>query len=149
MVKTLVILTVIVGCYAGILRPWLRKQAWAAGFFAWIEPFERVLYLKSESLLWARWLSALGVLLTTIAGIDPTMVQTIAQFLPEAYGKYAALAPLVITLAGFLGERLRRDTTKPLAVVAMPTDAPIEAKVAAAEAEHANAAAVAMIAKAA
>ena len=34
--------------YALVLRPWLKKQPWAEGFFTAIEPFEIALFKKSE-----------------------------------------------------------------------------------------------------
>lgn len=145
MLRVLVALVVIVALWAAIIRPWLRKQAWAQRFFDIIEPIERNLWLKSESILWARTLMFVGTALTALANFDPTVLDTLMPFatlLPESWQPYAQgiikVLPMVITLAGIMNERLRRDTTKPLAVVALSPDAP---PAAVAAAEHADAAA--------
>lgn len=114
-------LTACVACYVVWLRPWLRDKSWAQRFFARIEPVEIALWKKSESILWARFLQAVGLavpLLQLIGAVDITPYLTIV---PEGYAPYLLL---VVFVAGQIGEKLRKDTTKPLDIVALP--APVE-----------------------
>jgi len=135
----LTLLVTLIAVWVIALRPYLRKQPWAQGFFDAIEPIERAIYLKSESILWARTLTGLGVLveaLLTLGAIDFT---PFLPLVPEQYQSTANavihMMPIFVSLLGIIQEKLRRDVTKPLAVVAMPNDAPIDAKIAVAEAE--------------
>jgi hypothetical protein len=141
----IILLTIVVAFYVALLRPWLCKQPWASGFFDAIEPIERNLWLKSETILWSRYLAALGAALTAAANIDPTLVSMLIGVLPDQYQWVGKFLPLTLTLFGMMGERLRRDTTKPLAVVAMANDAPPEVKAAVARAETANQVAAAVV----
>lgn len=138
MIKAVVFTTILVALWVGVLRPWLRPKPWMRWLFDAIEPVERALWLKSESIMWARWLTFTGTFLTVLANFDPSSLDTLMVFapmLPESWQPYATgivrVLPMVVTLAGLLQERLRRDTTKPLEVVAMRTDAPPEVKAAA------------------
>lgn len=135
-------LAAFVALYVAYLRPWLREKEWAAGFFAAVEPIELHLWKKSESILWARFQQLLGVVLTSmgfLGGIDWT---AITPFVPEKYQPLMPMLPLILTMLGTIAERLRNDTRQPLELVAVPTDAPIEVKVAKAEAALANEVAV-------
>lgn len=122
-IKLLLFITLFIAIWSGILRPWLRPKKSMQWFFAnpIVEWIELNIYRKSESLAWSRWLMFLGPVLTTVGQFDPTMVQTIAQLFPEGgwWQRLASAAPMIITLAGLLGERLRRDTSKPLELVAV------------------------------
>lgn len=120
-IKLLLFITIFIAAWVGIIRPWLRPKESMKWFFGHpvVEWVELNVWRKSESLMWARWLMFLGTALTTIGQIDPTMITTIAQFLPEGWQWIANIAPMAITVAGVLGERLRRDTTKPLELVAV------------------------------
>jgi hypothetical protein len=141
--------------WVAFLRPWLRNKPGAQWFFQlpFVEWFEINVYKKSETIAWARYLTALGAVLTGIANADPataqTMVQMFEPILPAGWAGVSRFIPMIITAAGLLAEYQRRDTTKPLAVVAMPSDAPIEVKEAVASAEIANADAAAAVEKAA
>lgn len=128
------------------LRPWMRDRDWARGFFSAIEPIEITLWRKSETILWARLKMLVGVLLavlTSLGGIDLTPLM---PFVPDQYEGLVRVAfnllPLVITAIGWIDEKLRRDTTKPLEVVALPEDQPPEVAAAVARVEVANMVAV-------
>lgn len=131
-------------------RPWLRKAEWAKPFFTFIEPVEIALWWKSETVLKARAKMILGVLLTFLTQIGTLDLTPIMPLVPDAYEPILRAAfnllPLILTVGGWVDEKLRKDTTKPLEVVAIPEAAPAEAKAAAAEADAANAHAVAVIA---
>lgn len=144
--KTLIAITavtVLVALYVTILRPWMRTTTWGEAFLAKIEPIEYTLYRKSESIFWARFKVLLGTVLTLIMTTDLTPVMGI---IPEKYRVVAAAAPTIaLMLDGVIGEWLRRDTTKPLDVVSLRTDAPEEAKAAAADADAVSKEAVEVI----
>lgn len=137
--------TALVVGYITWLRPWLRSQDFARPFFDFIEPIELALWRKSETILWARFLQVVG-LVSTVAGIFGAIDWTmITPLVPEPYQNFMPLIPLVLNLIGTVTEKLRRDTTKPLEVVAVPVDAPPEIKRAVAQVEATNAQAVAEV----
>lgn len=120
--------------YIIVGRPWLKRQAWAAPFFDFIEPLEIRLWQKSETLLAARLLSwgagmvaiydAVSVFAAPLIGLDwtPVTAQLLIHIQPE-------MRPIVVTsafsLLGALIEWLRRCTTKPLELVAVPEAQPL------------------------
>ena len=138
----IVCLTLFVMLYVTWLRPRLKRSQRGQRILAAIEPFERIVYWNSESMLWNRFKAALGAVLTTLVAFDWSAVSPI---LPEKLRPFAMAAPTIfLAIDGLIGEKLRRNTTKPLEVVAMRTDAPAEAKAAAAIATSATAEAVAI-----
>jgi hypothetical protein len=112
-------------------RAWTKAQPWAAGFFAAIEPIEIMLWQKSETLLWSRFLPVLMALsgfLTWLGAIDVTPLYLL---LPEQYHKWLAVIPFItVALLGVINEILRRSTTRPLEIVAVPDNAPEAVKAA-------------------
>lgn len=134
----LALVTVLLALYVVIIRPRIRDKPWAQGFFKTIEPIEIKLWSKSESILWARFLQVLGVLLTFLAQIGQFDMTPFMPFIPDRYKWIPALLPLIVTAAGVINEALRKDVTTPLAVVAMPSDAPPAAKAAVTKAEVAT-----------
>lgn len=117
---TLLVLTAIVVIYITWLRPWLRAKSWAQGFFAAVEPIELALWKKSETILWARFLQVVG-LVSTLAGVFGLIDWTlITPLVSEQYQPFMPLIPMTLNLIGTVTEKLRRDTTKPLEVVAAP-----------------------------
>lgn len=139
------LVTVAVATYVVWVRPWLRIQPWAQPFFDAIEPIERVLWKNSESILWARFLQGLGALLTFLVQIGSIDLTPLAPLLPEGLQWLPGVLPLLVTFAGYVQEKLRKGTTKPLEIVAMRTDAPLEVKLDAAKADVATAKAVASV----
>lgn len=128
---TIAVITVLLALYVVWLRPWMRNTTWGKNLLGYIEPMERLLWWKSESLLWSRFKVFLGTALTVLVGIDWNSVSPI---FPEKYRPFlVALPTLFVALDGLMGEPLRRDISKPLEIVAMRTDAPAEVKAAAAE----------------
>lgn len=145
----LTVLCVFVAFYVVWLRGWLRKQDWACAFFDAIEPIERVLWKKSETILFARMKIVIGLLLTLLTQAGTIDITPLMPFVPDQYEPLLKVVwnalPMTITVIGWMDERLRKDTTKPLEVVAMRPDAPVFVKEAAAQAEVANAQAVAVV----
>lgn len=120
----LALLTVLLLWYALYGRNWLKTKPWAEGFFAWIEPIEITLFKKSETILVARMLSLLGLVLTFLTQIGSIDVTPIMPFVPAKYATMVQIGfgclPLLISGLGFIVERLRNITTKPLELVAVP-----------------------------
>lgn len=138
-------LTAAVALYVTLVRPWLRAQPVAKPFFDFIEPMELALWKKSETILWARFLQLVG-LVSTLAGVFGAIDWTIiTPLVPDQYQKFMPLIPLILSVIGGVTEKLRKDTTKPLEVVAVPENAPAEVKDAIAQVEATNAAAVAEV----
>lgn len=138
-------------------RAWLKTKPWAQSFFAWIEPIETALYKKSETLLVGRLMWVGGFFVTAydslamfLPSLDLTPISNrVLSFVPDD------MRPLVVSSAlagiGLLIGWLRKRTTKPLEVVAVPDDAPpaVAAAVDKVEAANAQAVAAATAAKAA
>ena len=105
-------------------RDWLKKQSLAQGFFAFVEPIELLLYKKSETILFARSLSALGAVLTVLTQLGSIDITPIMPLVPDQYEGAVRMAwnmlPLLITGLGVIVEKLRNSTTKPLELVAVP-----------------------------
>lgn len=138
------VFTVIVAVYVTWLRPLMRTTSWGQRFLNWIEPIERKLWWKSETILWQRFKYFLGSALSTLVVID---WNSLSPIIPEKYrGLVVGLLPTIfITIDGWIGEKLRKETTKPLEIVAMRTDAPPEIKEAVVEAEVKTAQTVAAV----
>jgi hypothetical protein len=105
-------------------RSWLKQRPWAQGFFAAIEPVEIALWSKSETILWARLKMLTGIVLTILTQAQVIDITPLLPFIPDQYDGLAvklwAMLPMLITLMGVVDEKLRRDVTKPLEVVALP-----------------------------
>jgi hypothetical protein len=114
--------------YALVLRPWLKKQPWAEGFFTAIEPFEIALFKKSETILVGRLLWVGGLIVTFYDGLavfihslDITPVTTrIFDWLQIPADMRNLTATAFIGIIGLIISRLRKTTTKPLELVAVP-----------------------------
>lgn len=124
MLVILAIFTAVLLWYALQGRAWLKTKPWAQEFFALIEPAEIKLFKKSETILFARLLSFLGVVLTFLTQIGEINITPLLPFVPDKYalivqGAYSCL-PLIISLFGGMVEWLRNRTTKPLELVAVP-----------------------------
>lgn len=121
----LLIFAAVVMVYALWLRDWLKTQPWAAGFFALIEPIERVLYKKSETILWARLKIVTGVILSVLTYAGTIDLTPLMPFVPDKYEGIVRAAfnllPLIISLVGMVDEKLRNQTTLPIEVVALPS----------------------------
>jgi hypothetical protein len=122
------ILIGLVMAYALAIRPWLKNQAWAQRFFAWIEPAELALFKKSETVLMGRLLSIGGAIVTAydgfmayFSGLSWTPLTTRAM---DFLSIPADMRPLAMSAAvsgiGVAIVSLRKRTTKPLALVAVP-----------------------------
>jgi hypothetical protein len=151
--KTLIALAVITGlllAYALKGREWLKSKSWAQPFFAWVEPIEILLFRKSETILFARLKMLTGVLLMILSQVGTIDLTPIMPFVPDQYEPYIRavfnLMPLIITAVGWMDEKLRNTTTKPIELVAVPdTGQTAEVKVAIAQAEDAKELAVAVV----
>ena len=119
MTKVLILLVIAMLLLGYIMqgRAWLKRQSWAAGFFAWIEPIEIALWRKSETILFARVLMLVGLIPSLLEQLNALNIPEIANLLPEQYRGYWTLTFAVI---GILVEFNRRYTTMPLSQVAAP-----------------------------
>lgn len=114
--------------YAIVLRPWLKKQAWAQGFFASIDMLESALFKKSETILVGRllWVGGLFVtfydgLATFVHSLDITPLTTrIFDWLQIPPDMRNLSATAAIGIIGLIINKLRKTTTKPLELVAVP-----------------------------
>lgn len=135
--------------YALWIRPWLKTKPWAEGFFNAIEPIERRLFLKSETILWARVKMLVGIVLTVLTSAGAINITPLLPLIPDLYEPQILaiwnLLPLIITLIGFVDEKMRRETSKPIEIIAMPDAAKtpaVEKAIAAVEQTNAEAVAV-------
>jgi hypothetical protein len=137
---TLVILAYVLGG-----RKWLKKQPWSANFFTTIEPFEIVLWRKSETILWARFQQLLGIVLTLLSQLGTVDLSPLFPLLPPKLQWLPACLPLIVSIAGKIEEWNRLDTTKPLELVEVPDNAPLKVTEAVKLAEAVKVAAVAVV----
>ena len=117
----------------------LKRRPWAAGFFAAIEPIERWLWDKSETILWSRFLIIIGLLPPIFDQLKVLGEGGLLDVIPEKYRPWLSLS---ITLCGIVSEFLRRSTTKPLEIVSLPEVQSPKVTAAVTKVEVANAVAV-------
>lgn len=142
--------------YALVLRPWLKSQAWAQRFFSWVDPIEVALFKKSETILVGRLLWVGGLFVTLYDGLavfvhslDITPLTTrIFDWLQIPPDMRNLSATAAVGIIGLVINKLRKSTTKPLELVAVP-DANVTpaAAVAMAKADAAKDQAVAAVAE--
>jgi len=121
-VVALAVFVALVAVWVTWLRPWLLCQPWAEGFFRSIEPFERIFYRKSETVLWARTKVFVGGVLTMLTQIQAINITPLLPLIPDVYETWIIVVwnalPMVISAVGFIDEYMRViDTTKPIEVV--------------------------------
>lgn len=161
---TLVVVAVLVASYVLYVREWLQRREkeqeaapngpqWAVRWFDFWEPIEIYLWRKSETILFARFKVFLGASLTLLTQIGTIDLYPIMPFFPDKYRPFLEFAfncvPLLITLVGLMDEKLRRDTTKPLELVAIREEnVPPEVREAILKAELAKRQAVETVAEA-
>ena len=124
----LALLVALAFIYALVLRPWLKKQSWAQGFFASVDSVESALFKKSETILVGRllWIGGLFVtfydgLATFVHSLDITPLTTrIFDWLQIPPDMRNLSATAMIGIIGLIINKLRKTTTKPLDVVALP-----------------------------
>ncbi len=134
-------------------RSWLKDKPSMAWLYKsrageWIE---RTFFKKSESILWGRFLQALGYGLSAIASLGGIDLTPLAAALPENMSWVVFALPLAIALAGHIQVQLRLDTTRPIELVNLPENVPadVQASMTAAELRKDQAVAVVQEAKAA
>ena len=123
---------------------------WAVKWFDFWEPIEIYLWRKSETILFARLKVFVGALLTLLTQAGAIDLTPIMPFFPEKHRVWLQFAfnciPLTITVLGLMDEKLRRETTKPLELVAIrEEDVPPEIRAAIIAAEAAKKQAVAEV----
>lgn len=127
-------------------RDWLKNQNWEWSniFFAWIEPIEIKVWKNSKTIFMARLKMLTGMLLTLATQTGSIDITPLMPIVPDAWeSTFRAIwnmLPLTVTLLGWMDEWLRRESTKPLEMVALPENKPpevaqAEAKIDAAVAE--------------
>jgi hypothetical protein len=152
-VGTALILVGALMLYALVIRPLIRKTTWGAAFLDKIEAAEIALYKKSETMLVGRlvWVggllvSAYDALAEFAKQLDLTPLTTrifdALHIPPDLRGLTASAAVMGL---GFMIVKLRKDTTKPLALVAAPAALPSSTKAAIAQADAAKEQAVAAV----
>lgn len=117
MILALIIFGLLLFAYIMRGRAWLKRQSWAQGFFAWVEPIEIALWRKSETILFARVLVLGGLIPQVLEQAQVLNLPEIAAMVPE---QYRGLWTLSFTVIGIIVEFNRRYTTKPLEQVAKP-----------------------------
>lgn len=138
--------TLLIACYVLFGRKWLKARSWMQWYFKspageWVESW----WLKSETILWARWQLLLAFLLQILPAIGAIDVTPVLVFVPEDYHAAVKAAPsIALGLNWIVTELLRRDTTRPLAVVSAP-EAVKDASPEVRQAEIANIEAVAAV----
>lgn len=151
---TLIIVGLILA-YALAIRPWLKTQAWAVRFFAWVEPFERNVFKKSETVLVGRLVWLGGAIVTLYDGflayfsslnVEP-LTTRVMDFLHIPQDLRGLTLSAAVTAIGLAMVRLRKTTTKPLEVVAAPQNLSPTATAAVQRAETANQRAVEAVAE--
>jgi hypothetical protein len=119
----LTLLSIAAALYALFLRSWLKRQSWAEGFFAWVEPYEVKLWKNSETIFFARFKMAVGTvlqILTAIGEIDMTIFMPIIRPDWQPYVlAFLNVLPMLLIAVGWIDEKLRNGTTKPLELVAI------------------------------
>lgn len=128
MLITFLVILAVVAVLAIWLIPWIRKQKWAAEYFWWLEPVAITTFQKSEAVLYERVKQLIGavatlfgVVLPMIGAIDPTVFMPFLSWVPEEYRTVLVAVPaLALWLDGLVGVKLRKQSTLPLPVVALP-----------------------------
>ncbi len=136
--------------YALWLRDWLKAKPGFARFFEWVEPIELALFRKSPTILFARLKMLSGVVLMGLTQLGTINLEPIMPLVPDKYEGFVRVAfnllPLVISAMGMMDEKLRNATTLPIELVAVKeATAPVEVKVAIAQAVEAKEQAVAVV----
>lgn len=132
-------------------RNWLKARGWrwSNAFFAFIEPIEIMLWKNSKTIFVARLKIATGLLLMVGAQLGAIDITPLMPFVPDEWEGVVRFAwqllPLTIAAVGWMDEALRKETTKPLALVAVPEDAPADVKQAVAQVEAENRLAVEVV----
>ena len=125
--KTILVISILVALitwYALQGRAWLKAQSWTQGFFSLVEPIELFLFKKSETILFARLKMFTGILLMLLSQLGAIDLAPIMPLVPDQYEPYVRIAfnmlPLILTVVGWIDESLRKATTKPIELVAVP-----------------------------
>lgn len=130
MLITFLVVLAVVAALSIWFIPWARKQKWAAEYFWWLEPVAITTFQKSESVLYDRVkqlvgavATLFGVVLPLVGAIDPTVFMPFLTWVPEEYRTILVAVPaLALWLDGMVGVKLRKQSTLPLPVVALPMD---------------------------
>lgn len=124
MILGLLIFFSVVAIYGVILRPWLRKKPWMQWFFSnpVVEWIEINLWQKSETILVARGLQVVGIVASASGYLGAIDWSIFAPVMPEKWQPFLPMLPIMFNALGAMMEALRRDTTKPLALVDVPQE---------------------------
>lgn len=124
----LALIVVFAFVYALVIRKWLKTKTWAQGYFTAVEPFEIALFKKSETVLVGRLVWFGGLMVTLYDGFvayfsslnfEP-LTTRIMDFLHIPTDLRGFTLSAFVTALGLAIVRLRKTTTKPLELVAVP-----------------------------
>lgn len=127
------LLTILVGFYAIWGRKWLKAKTWpwSMRFFAAVEPVEILLWGKSETILWSRFLQLMGGLYALLTWLGALDVTPFLILMPDSWRPWVTAAPFAaVVIGGIVQEILRRGTSQPLELVAVSDNASVEVKLA-------------------
>lgn len=119
----LILVALLLTWYALWGRDWLKSKPWAAGFYAWVEPYEIFLFKKSQTILFARLKIVSGLILMGLTQAGTINLSPFMPLVPEQYQFYVNVAvnslPIALSVMGWFDEQLRNKTTLPIEVVAV------------------------------
>lgn len=133
-------------------RKWLKAKTWpwSVRYFQFIEPYEILLYKKSETLLWARFRMLWGTVFSLVNNLAGTDLTPILSLVPEKYqwiaGAFINCLPLLVSFLAWIDQRMRETSSMPTELVAVPDNPPIEVAIAVERFESAKREAIAVIA---
>lgn len=111
--------------YVVVGRRLLKKLPFMAGFFAWIEPAEILLWRKSETILWARTQQLGGAVFSLLSVIGVIDLSPFLWAVPEKHRTWVgALPSMAVSVNGIICELQRRQVSRPLELVAVPDNPP-------------------------
>lgn len=102
-------------------RTWLKPKPWMQWLYhsrvgEWAEIY---LFSKSESVLWGRFLQFVGYGTSAILTFGNVDLTPLALVLPENLQWIPPVMPVVLSVAGHIQVKLRKDTKTPLDMIAM------------------------------
>jgi hypothetical protein len=144
--------SVLAASWSLFFRDFLERQTWpwSQAFFNWLKPIEIRFWRNSKTIFMARLKMIVGALLSLFTQIGTISLEPLVMVFPPERQAFVrillGLIPLILTVLGVIDEYLRRETTKPIELVAVDASKlPPDTKQALDIAEMAKAEAVAAV----